>query len=134
MIKETGKRRALTGWRLQLYDVIFGYDTLAGKAFDVGLIIAIIVSIFAVMLESVDTINARYSTLFFYLEWVLTVIFTLEYIARLICVGQPIRYVFSFYGIVDLLSLLPSYLALIFPPAHFLSDIRALRLLRANRR
>lgn len=127
------ENRALSGWRHQIYEVIFGYDTLPGKIFDIGLIVAIVLSVLVVMLESVSSLNDAYGDLFNYLEWLFTVLFTLEYIARILSIGQPIRYVFSFYGIVDLLSLLPTYLALIFPPAYFLVDIRAIRLLRIFR-
>jgi len=103
------------------------------KLFDLGLIIAIVLSVLVVMLESVTEIYAHYGLLFKYLEWIFTVLFTLEYIARIISIGQPIRYIFSFYGLVDLLSLLPTYLAVIFPPAYFLVDIRTIRLLRIFR-
>lgn len=131
--EEAESVRALSGWRNQVYEVIFGYDTPAGKLFDVGLIIAIITSVLAVMLESVQAYHDEYGQFFMYLEWGFTVLFTLEYIARIISIGQPMRYIFSFYGIVDLLSLLPTYMALIFPPAYFLVDIRTIRLLRIFR-
>jgi len=134
MAKEENKKIvAITGWRLKLYNIIFGYDTLAGKAFDVALIIAIILSLIVVMLDTVESISSEYGELFVVLEWFFTIIFTLEYIARLLCVGQPWRYVFSFYGIVDFLSIIPTYMSLIFPPAHYLADIRVLRLLRIFR-
>ncbi|MBL4657111.1 MAG: ion transporter, partial [Flavobacteriales bacterium] len=125
--------KAVTGWRFKLYEVIFGYDTPAGKLFDVSLIIAIISSVLVVMLESVAEYQEAYGEIFTIMEWGFTVLFTLEYIARIISIGQPIRYIFSFYGVVDLLSLLPTYLALIFPPAYFLVDIRTIRLLRIFR-
>jgi len=122
-----------TGWRLSLYNVIFGYDSIAGKTFDICLIIAIVLSVLTVMLDSVESIHHAYEKTFIVMEWFFTIIFTLEYIARLVCVGKPIRYVLSFYGIIDLLSTLPTYLALIFPPAFFLVDIRIIRLLRIFR-
>jgi len=125
--------RAISGWRFKIYEVIFGYDTIAGKLFDLGLIIAIVLSVLVVMLESVTEYRAQFGELFKYLEWTFTLLFTVEYIARIVSIGKPIRYVLSFYGLVDLLSLLPSYLALIFPPAYFLVDIRTIRLLRVFR-
>ena len=125
--------KAITGWRFKIYEVIFGYDTFAGKLFDIGLIVAIILSVLVVMLESVEAYHAAYGDFFIYIEWVFTVLFTLEYIARIISIGKPISYILSFYGIVDLLSLIPTYLALIFPPAYFLVDIRTIRLLRIFR-
>jgi len=127
------ENRAITGWRFKIYEVIFGYDTPAGKLFDVVLIIAIITSVIVVMLESVVIYHDAYGPIFIYLEWIFTILFTLEYIARIVSIGKPISYIFSFYGIVDLLSLLPTYLALIFPPAYFLVDIRTIRLLRIFR-
>jgi voltage-gated potassium channel len=130
---EEPEARAISGWRFKLYEVIFGYDTPAGKLFDICLIIAIIMSVLVVMLESVSAYNEAYGTLFTRLEWIFTVLFTLEYIARIISIGKPIKYIFSFYGVVDLISLLPTYLALIFPPAFSLVDIRTIRLLRIFR-
>ena len=130
---EEPETRAISGWRFKIYEVIFGYDTSAGKIFDISLIIVIVLSVLVVMLESVAAYNEAYGTLFTLLEWIFTVLFTLEYIARIISIGKPIKYIFSFYGIVDLLSLLPTYLALIFPPAFFLVDIRTVRLLRIFR-
>jgi voltage-gated potassium channel len=127
------QNKAITGWRFKLFEVIFGYDTPLGKLFDVSLIIAIILSVLVVMLESVEAYHQAYGTWFIILEWIFTILFTLEYIARIISIGKPIQYVLSFYGIVDLLSLLPTYLALIFPPAFFLVDIRTIRLLRIFR-
>jgi len=130
---EEPETRAISGWRFKIYEVIFGYDTPAGKLFDICLIIAIIMSVLVVMLESVSSYNEAYGTLFTRLEWIFTVLFTLEYIARIISIGKPIKYIFSFYGVVDLISLLPTYLALIFPPAFSLVDIRTIRLLRIFR-
>ena len=121
------------GWRRKVYDVIFGYDSFAGKAFDVGLIIAINMSVIVVLLDSVESIRDSYGGVLMGLEWFFTILFTLEYFARIICVGKPIRYVLSFYGIVDFLSIVPTYLSLVFPPAHYLIDIRTIRLLRVFR-
>ena len=121
------------GWRRKVYDVIFGYDSFAGKAFDVGLIIAINMSVIVVLLDSVESIRDSYGGVLMGLEWLFTILFTLEYFARIICVGKPIRYVLSFYGIIDFLSIVPTYLSLVFPPAHYLIDIRTIRLLRVFR-
>ncbi|HIA36271.1 MAG TPA: ion transporter [Flavobacteriales bacterium] len=129
----TSKMKRPTGWRLSLYNIIFGYDSVAGKTFDIGLVIAIVLSILVVMLDSVDSLHVKYGKVFMFMEWFFTLIFTVEYIARILCVGRPIRYILSFYGIVDLLATLPTYLALIFPPAFFLVDIRTIRLLRIFR-
>ena len=83
--------------------------------------------------DSVESIRNSYGGILIGLEWFFTILFTLEYIARIICVGKPIRYIFSFYGIVDFLSIIPTYLSLMFPPAHYLIDIRTIRLLRVFR-
>lgn len=127
------KRRQLSGWRLELHNVIFGYDTFAGKAFDITLIVAIILSVIVVILDTVESFQAKYGYIFHVLEWFFTIIFTVEYVARILVVGQPWRYIFSFYGIVDFLSIIPTLLSAIFPPAHYLADIRAIRLLRIFR-
>ena len=123
----------LSGWRLDLHIIIFGSDTPPGKAFDVALIWVIMASVAAVMLESVEAINARYHTVLFLVEWVFTIIFTIEYVLRLICVGYPLRYARSFFGIIDLLAVLPTYFSLVFPGAQALLVIRLLRILRVFR-
>ena len=117
----------------RLYDIIFEADTPKGKAFDISLMIVIILSIIFVMLESVSYISKEYGTLLNIAEWVITIIFTFEYILRLWIVRKPHTYIFSFYGIIDLLSILPSYLGLIFIGGQSLMVIRALRLLRVFR-
>lgn len=119
--------------RKRLFIVIFGTDTPAGKAFDVALLIAILISVLAVMLESVPSLNDRYGYLFKNLEWILTIIFSLEYITRVYVTESRRKYIFSFYGLIDLLSLLPSYLSLVFVGTQYLLIIRALRLLRVFR-
>jgi voltage-gated potassium channel len=113
--------------------VIFEADTSAGRAFDVGLLIAILVSVVAVMLESVADIRREYGVVLRALEWILTVAFTLEYVLRLAAVDRPGRYARSFFGLVDVLAIAPTYLALIVPEAHSLMVIRAIRLLRVFR-
>ena len=125
--------KPLTGWRLRLYTIIFEADTRAGRLFDQWLIVLILASIVVVVMDSVQTLASRYHQIFFSLEWLFTAAFTLEYIARLACVRHPLRYALSFYGIVDLLALLPTYLALLVPEAHALIDVRVLRLLRVFR-
>ncbi len=128
---ELGK--PLAGWRLRLYTIIFEADTRAGRLFDRGLVLLILCSIAAVMAGSVQVIAANYGAAFNLLEWLFTIAFTLEYLARLACVRHPWRYARSFYGVIDLLALLPTYLALLVPEAHALIDVRVLRLLRVFR-
>jgi voltage-gated potassium channel len=125
--------RDQAAWKHRLYSIIFESDTREGKAFDVGLLIAIGLSIIVVMLESVHSIRAVHANLLRSLEWACTVLFTLEYIARLLCVKRPRRYVWSFYGVIDLFAFLPSYINLFIPTANYLMMIRVLRLLRIFR-
>ena len=121
------------GWRRKIFVVIFESDTRAGKLFDIILLCTIASSVLVVMLDSVASISSRYGRLFDVLEWGFTILFTIEYVARLSCVRRPARYATSFFGIVDLASVLPTYLALFFPGLHSLIDIRLLRLLRVFR-
>jgi len=124
---------AIQGWRQRLYVIIFEADTAAGKAFDVALIFAILASVVVVMLESVASVREEYGAALWVAEWAFTILFTCEYLLRLVCTRRPIRYARSFFGIVDLLSILPTYLVVLFPSAHYLMVIRVLRLLRAFR-
>lgn len=119
--------------RKRLFVIIFGTDTPAGKAFDVALLFAILLSVVAVMLESVNTIEKDYGKIFRAIEWVLTILFSLEYITRIYITEHKRQYIFSFYGLIDLLSLLPTYLSLILAGTQYLLVIRALRLLRVFR-
>lgn len=119
--------------RRKLNTIIFGTDTPSGKAFDVGLLVAIVASIVVVMLESVPSVDALYDQLLKKIEWVLTIAFTLEYLVRIYVTEKKLKYIFSFYGIIDLLSILPTYLSLIFTGGSYLLVIRALRLLRVFR-
>ena len=119
--------------RDRVHEIIFGAETPTGKAFDVALLIAIVVSIVAVCLESVASIRAQYGPLLRALEWAITILFTVEYILRLYSVRQPWRYALSFFGIVDLLSILPTYLSFFIAGSQSLLVIRALRLLRVFR-
>ena len=128
---ELGK--PLTGWRLRLYTVIFEADPRAGRLFDQWLIVLILLSLAVVVMDSVQPLAQQYHRVFSSLEWLFTLAFTLEYLARLACVRHPWRYACSFYGVIDLLALLPTYLALLVPEAHALIDVRVLRLLRVFR-
>jgi len=119
--------------RHQLHEIIFEADTPAGKLFDVLLILSIVISVIVVMLDSVAALDIQYGRLFFSLEWFFTIIFTVEYLLRLSCIGRPAKYAKSFYGIVDLLSILPSYVSLFLPGGKYLLVIRILRLLRVFR-
>lgn len=121
------------GWRLRLYTIVFESDTRAGRAFDLTLICLILASVGIVMVDSVEAIHARWGELFTILEWFFTAIFTVEYVLRLLCVQRPRAYAFSFLGVVDLLSVAPTYLALFFPGLQALIDVRVLRMLRIFR-
>jgi voltage-gated potassium channel len=125
--------RPITGWQLRLYTIIFEADTRPGRAFDVALIGLILASVVVVVLDSVASIHASWGDLLEVLEWFFTFVFTTEYLARLACVQRPWRYARSFFGIVDLLAVLPTYLALLVPGLHALVDIRILRLIRIFR-
>ncbi len=125
--------KPLSGWRLRLYTIIFEADTRAGRLFDQWLIAVILASVLAVVLDSVQSLGTRYDLAFGISEWVFTVAFTLEYLARLMCVRHPSRYALSFYGLIDLAALLPTYVALLVPEVHALIDVRVLRLLRVFR-
>lgn len=127
----SGKR--LSPWRESLNHIIFGAETRAGKLFDVLLIICIAFSVLAVMLSSVEALYHKYSRVFFYAEWTFTILFSIEYLLRLISVRQPKRYARSFYGAIDLLSVLPSYIGLLLPGIKYMLIIRILRLLRIFR-
>lgn len=118
------------GWRFRLHQVIFEADTPAGKAFDVGLLVAILVSITVISLESVRDIRQRWGPELLAASAIITVLFTIEYVLRLLCVRRPLRYVMSFFGIVDLLAILPAYFAMVVGGPLYLSVIRSLRLLR----
>jgi len=121
------------GWRAKLHEVIYESEKPEGKAFDVALLSCILISIVVVILDSVQTLHAKYGELFYVLEWVFTVIFTIEYILRLICIRRPLKYVFSAFGIIDLLAIIPTYLSFVIAGAQSLLVLRALRLLRIFR-
>lgn len=117
----------------RLFTIIFGVDTRAGRLFDVCLLIAIGLSLVVVILDSVEHISGAYHRPLLMLEWLFTILFTVEYLLRLYCVKDRLKYATSFFGIIDLVSVLPTYLALLFPEVHVLIDVRALRLLRVFR-
>lgn len=117
----------------KIFEIIFEADTPWGKLFDVVLLITILFSVALVMLESVPAVNAKHHEMLVILEWVVTILFTIEYALRIYCVRRPWRYFFSFYGIIDLLSILPTYLGLFYPTTKYLSSIRILRLFRIFR-
>jgi len=120
-------------WRERLHEIIFEAETPAGKAFDVALLVCIVASVATVLLESVSSIRAQYGSILRALEWGFTILFTVEYVLRLVSVGRPLSYARSFFGIVDLLAIIPTYLSIFFAGAQSLLVIRALRLLRIFR-
>ncbi len=128
--KQGGGRTSL---KFRMHEIIFEADTFWGKVFDISLLVVILTSIIAVMLESVESIDSKYGGFLLKVEWFFTIIFTLEYFARIYCVAVPRKYIFSFYGIIDLLAVIPSYLTLFFAGSHFFVVIRLFRLLRVFR-
>ncbi|MCG9910776.1 MAG: ion transporter [Flavobacteriales bacterium] len=129
----SGSERALSPLQEKIYRIIFEADTPAGKAFDVALLIFIVLSIILIMAESIQSLNQKYGELFRILEWVITIGFTVEYLLRIYCLKKPKQYIFSYFGIIDILSILPTYLGLVFASSHYLTVIRSLRLLRIFR-
>ncbi len=119
--------------REKIYKVIFETDTPSGQRFDILLIYAILLSVLAVMLDSVTHIHDQYGRWLFRIEWLFTILFSLEYILRIYSSPKPLKYIFSFYGIVDLISIIPSYLALVIPEASYWLVVRLLRVLRVFR-
>ena len=120
-------------FKQKVHEIIFEADTVTGKLFDVILLAAILLSIIGVMLESVDEIDKKYHELIMAFEWGFTILFTIEYFFRIYAVNRPLKYIFSFMGIVDLLAIIPTYLIFIFPAVHWMSVIRAIRLIRIFR-
>ncbi|MBB3122714.1 voltage-gated potassium channel [Mesoflavibacter sabulilitoris] len=127
------KANKQNNWKEKLHEIIYEADTPAGKLFDIILLLLIITSIILVMLESVEEFAAKYIDFLNAAEWVITVLFTIEYIARITVVTQPKKYIFSFYGVVDLLSTIPKYLSFFILGSHSLIAFRALRLMRVFR-
>ncbi|MBK8983878.1 MAG: ion transporter [Ignavibacteria bacterium] len=127
------QKQDLSPFRKKIYEVIFESDTPAGKWFDIILIVVILLSVITVMLDSINSVKSQYGSLLFYAEWVFTILFTIEYIFRLISVKRPLVYAKSFFGIVDLLAILPTYVSLFIPGGQYLIVIRMLRILRIFR-
>jgi voltage-gated potassium channel len=127
------KPEGFSNFREKLYEIIFEADTAEGKLFDVVLLIMIFLSIIIVMLETVPDISPEFYKILYTAEWIITIFFTLEYLLRLYCVYNPVRYAKSFFGIIDLVAILPSFLTFIFPAAHTFMMVRGLRLLRVFR-
>jgi voltage-gated potassium channel len=132
-MQEEPARSETQSLRHRLYVVVFEADTPAGKAFDVALLVVILVSIVAVMLESVDSIRTEHGAILRWIEWTITILFTIEYVLRLWLVRRPVHYAWSFFGVVDLLSILPTYVSVLVPGAQSFLVIRAVRLLRVFR-
>jgi voltage-gated potassium channel len=120
-------------WQQNIHEVIFEADTPKGKVFDISLLVCIVLSVVVVLLESVQWVKQDYGYILNTLEWSFTILFTIEYLLRLICTGKPWKYVISFYGIVDLLAVLPTYIAIFWVGSQSLLVIRVLRLLRVFR-
>ena len=127
------KKNKFKKWKERVHEIIYEADTPAGKLFDVILLFVILLSILIVMLESVESIGSQYACLLDISEWIITILFTIEYLARIISVKNPKTYIFSFYGVIDLLSTIPKYISLFVLGTHSLVALRALRLLRVFR-
>ena len=127
------KKNKNTDWKQKLHEIIYEADTPMGKWFDIVLIFVILFSVLLIMLESVKQIDAEYHRTLLTLEWVVTILFTIEYIARIICIQKPFKYIFSFYGIIDFLSTIPLYLSYVLAGSQVLLAVRAFRLLRVFR-
>jgi voltage-gated potassium channel len=119
--------------RQRVHEIVFEAESPAGRAFDIVLLVAIVASVVTVLYESVPSVRVRFFRELYVLEWFFTLLFTVEYIVRLYAVQRPLRYARSFYGVVDLLAILPTYLSLLLPGAQALSVVRGLRLLRVFR-
>ena len=122
-----------TSWKNRLHEIIYEADTKEGKLFDVILLIAIFASVLLVMLESVQSFDEKYHNFLNISEWIITILFSIEYVLRVISIKKPFKYIFSFYGIIDLLSTVPKYLSFFIVGSHHLATLRALRLLRVFR-
>lgn len=120
-------------WQDKLYIIIFEADTKAGKTFDIALLILIIISIISISMESIASINQVYNVTLSYIEWIITIVFTIEYFTRIVIVKDKSKYLLSFYGIIDLLAILPTYLSLFIPGTQFALVLRIFRLLRVFR-
>jgi voltage-gated potassium channel len=126
-------KSGLKGLRLRIHEIIFEADTFAGKLFDLTLIGAILISVAVVMLDSVEAVHKQLGTTLYLMEWVFTVFFSIEYILRIYCVRKPFRYVFSFYGIIDLLAIIPTFISAVVPGTRYIFPVRILRVCRIFR-
>ncbi len=127
------KERPASAWRNRLHEIVFESETLSGRIFDLLIIWLILLSLLVVTLESVREIREDYGRALFYTEWFFTILFSIEYLLRLMAVRKPLRYALGFYGLVDLLAILPTYISLLVPGTQYLLSIRILRLLRIFR-
>lgn len=132
-MQNSSTEKTTSPWQNQLFEIIYHSDTKAGKWFDLILIASILLSVLVVILDSEQDLNQQYGHLFNILEWGFTFLFSVEYIVRILCIRRPSVYIFSFFGIVDLISILPSYLGLFFINSHYLLVVRSLRILRIFR-
>jgi voltage-gated potassium channel len=132
-MKQQATKPAEAAWRRWLYEIIFEAETVGGKTFDVLLLWTIILSVAVVVLESVKSIREEYGAILTGAEWAFTIVFSIEYVLRLISVRKPIRYATSFFGVIDLLAIIPTYASLLLPGLQYLLAIRILRLLRIFR-
>jgi voltage-gated potassium channel len=131
--QNNSRQTRLTQVRIKLYDIIYESDTPLGKLFDILLIASIFISIVAIMLDSVVSIHEQHKALLYIVEWFFTALFTIEYALRIFCNLKPLKYIFSFYGLIDLISIIPTYLSLFITNSQYLLIIRALRVLRIFR-
>lgn len=129
MMKEAPEK----DWKFRIHETIYGTHTPAGKLFDIVLLIVILYSVLIVMLESVPSIDEKYHNFLNISEWTVTILFTIEYILRIVCISKPRKYIFSFFGIIDFLSTIPKYLSYFVVGSQFITAFRALRLLRVFR-
>lgn len=132
-IGEQAHAQLILTWRQRLYIIIFESDTQAGQRFDTALLLTILASLVVVMLDSIQAIHLVYRDLFQALEWAFTALFALEYGLRLYSSPKPLRYAFSFFGLIDLLAVLPAFLALAFEDAQYLMIVRVIRMIRIFR-
>jgi len=132
-MSSSDEEEAHLDWKRKLHTIIYGTHTPAGRLFDILLLVLILYSIVIVMLESVPRIDSKYHQFLNISEWVVTILFSIEYILRIICINRPSKYIFSFFGIIDFLSTIPKYLSLLFVGSQYFTAFRALRLLRVFR-
>lgn len=129
MNKSKRENGLLSRFRIFTHQIIFEAETPGGKLFDVLLIFGILLSVLIVILDSIKALHAQLGGIFYLLEWSFTIGFTIEYFLRIFSIGKPVKYMFSFFGIVDLLAVLPTYISLFFPGSQFLGVVRVLRVL-----